>query len=150
MEPIFRPAGKPDLEQILAMMRQLYELDGYPLHETRARQALAGLLDNPAFGRAWLVEVEGQVVGYMFLTLGYSLEFGGRDAFVDELYIQASHRRHGLGTKALEFAVETCRVLGVQALHLEVERANSAAQSVYRRFGFKDHDRYLMTKWVLD
>jgi ribosomal protein S18 acetylase RimI-like enzyme len=33
-------------------------------------------------------------------------------------------------------------------LHLEVERANTAAQGVYRRAGFKDHDRYLLTKWL--
>ncbi len=31
-------------------------------------------------------------------------------------------------------------------LHLEVERANARAQNVYRRQGFVDHDRYLLTK----
>ena len=37
---------------------------------------------------------------------------------------------------------------GVSALHLEVERQNEAAQGFYRRLGFKDHDRYLMTRWL--
>jgi len=39
-------------------------------------------------------------------------------------------------------------VLGVKALHLEVERTNTAAQAFYRKIGFKDHSRYLMTKWL--
>jgi ribosomal protein S18 acetylase RimI-like enzyme len=36
----------------------------------------------------------------------------------------------------------------VTALHLEVERKNKAAQEFYRRIGFQDHDRYLMTRWI--
>jgi ribosomal protein S18 acetylase RimI-like enzyme len=36
----------------------------------------------------------------------------------------------------------------VRALHLEVERANTAAQGLYRKFGFADHERYLFTRWI--
>ncbi len=43
---------------------------------------------------------------------------------------------------------QACRELGVRALHLEVERENVEAQALYRRIGYKDHDRYLLTKWV--
>jgi len=35
-------------------------------------------------GRVWLIQYQGQVIGYVILTLGYSLEYGGRDAFIDE------------------------------------------------------------------
>lgn len=80
------------------------------------------------------------------LCLGFSLEYKGRDAFVDEIYIRAAFRGQGLGKRALEFPEAECRALGVQALHLEVERANTNAQEVYRKHGFIDQDRYLMTK----
>ncbi|HYS78429.1 MAG TPA: hypothetical protein VEO94_06295 [Candidatus Dormibacteraeota bacterium] len=39
-------------------------------------------------------------------------------------------------------------MIGVRALHLEMERGNVAAQALYRRHGFADHDRYLMTRWI--
>ena len=42
-------------------------------------------------------------VGYLVLTLGYSLEYGGRDAFIDEVYIRSSYRGRGIGTAALTF-----------------------------------------------
>jgi ribosomal protein S18 acetylase RimI-like enzyme len=35
---------------------------------------------------------------------------------------------------------------GIRALQLKVERTNVTAQQVYRRAGFVDHDRYVLTK----
>ena len=60
--------------------------------------------------------------------------------------MSASHRGRGLGTRALAIAEEVCRESGVGALHLEVERANTEAQRLYRARGLVDHDRYLMTR----
>jgi hypothetical protein len=40
-------------------------------------------------------------MGYVGLTLGYSLEFEGRDAFIDELYFQEPFHGQGIGAKAL-------------------------------------------------
>jgi ribosomal protein S18 acetylase RimI-like enzyme len=90
----------------------------------------------------------GNLAGYIVLTLGYSLEFHGRDAFVDELFVLPEYRHRDVGTQALPFIGQQCRLLGVHALHLEVERGNTAAQRLYRGLGFRDHDRYLMTKWL--
>jgi len=55
-------------------------------------------------------------------------------------------RGKGVGKLALAFAEDACRALGVRALHLEVERANAAAYGLYRKVGFVDHERYLLTK----
>jgi ribosomal protein S18 acetylase RimI-like enzyme len=148
MEPLFRPAGQDDVEMLLEFMQELYTLDGYPFIAGKARAALVGLLNNSELGRVWIIEVEGEAVGYVVLAFGYSLEFHGRDAFIDELFIKASHRRRGIGSRTLQFCVEVCPGLGVHALHLEVERHNTAAQAAYRRAGFEDQDRYLLTKWI--
>lgn len=95
-----------------------------------------------------MILLENEVAGYAVLTFGYSLEFHGRDAFVDELYLRNEYRGQGIGKRALEFLTEVCVAEGVSALHLEVERSNTQAQAVYRKFGFEDHDRYLMTRWL--
>lgn len=144
----FRPASRTDTETLIAMMRGLYEHDQSFFDQARARVALAGLLDTPAWGRVFVIEIASQPVGYLVLTFGYSLEYRGRDAFVDELYLEASHRGQGIGTQALRFAEQVCQTEGIKALHLEVERANTRALSVYRGYGFTNHDRFLMTKWI--
>lgn len=102
----------------------------------------------PRWGACSIAEDE-LTAGYVVVAFGYSLEFHGRDAFVDELFLRPAFRGRSLGREVLRFVEEQCRAAGVTALHLEVERKNTAAQEFYRRLGFQDHDRYLMTRWLL-
>jgi diamine N-acetyltransferase len=146
MQPPFRPATTADEPTLLELMREFYQEGRIPFDERAARAALRGVLADPAHGRALLIEVEDAVAGYLVVCFGWSLEFHGRDAFLDELYLRERFRGQGIGTRALEVAAEVCRTSGVRALHLEVERSNTRAQSVYRRTGFADRDYYLMTR----
>ena len=148
MEPSFRIADGSDADTLLVMMRWLYEHERIAFDEGSARAALTQLLADESCGVAHLILLGGEVAGYLVLTFGFSLEFGGRDAFVDELFVKDEFRGHGAGKAALGFAAEVCRARGVRALHLEVKRANEAAQGIYRKAGFVDHDRYLLTKWL--
>lgn len=142
----FRRADEADLDVLVELMGAFYAGEGYPFAEAEARPAMRELVREPRHGGVWLAELDGRAVGYLAVALGYSLEFRGRDAFVDELFIEAAHRGRGLGSEALEVAERFCRESGVRALHLEVERENPKAQELYRRSGYSDHDRYLMTK----
>src|SRR5215470_68855 len=116
------------------MMRRLAEQPpALPFDAGEVQRALEGFFPHPEYGRAWLVEVAGSVVGYVILTLGYSFEYRGRDGFVDELYIEPEFRRKGLGRQAMEFVEARAREMGVNALHLEVDTKNEAAMELYRR-----------------
>jgi GNAT superfamily N-acetyltransferase len=144
----FRPAERADVDAIVAMMRGYYAQDGYTFIESEARAAALTLIGDPAIGRLWVAHEGKAVVGYVAVALGFSFEYRGREAFVDELQIAESHRGRGLGREALEVAEAWCREAGVNALHLEVERHRENALELYRRRGFQDYGRYLMTKWV--
>jgi len=146
IEPTFRDATPGDLDAILAFMQRLYAQDGLPYDEPSARATLSGIVRDRSLGRVWMIDEGTEAIGYMILTLGYSLEYRGRDAFVDELFVREDRRRRGIGRKAMRVMEEACREVGVRALHLEVERPNAAAQGLYRKFGFVEHDRILMTK----
>ena len=148
MQPSFRVAVDNDAEILLVMMREYYDFDGHAFEEKLARQALLAFLREPAFGRAWLICDSTVPVGYVVLTFGYSLEYLGRDAFLDEFYIRESHRGRGWGRQALEFVEEQARASGVRSIHLEVVRANASAKELYRRNGYIDHEHSLMTKWI--
>ncbi len=139
-------AGPGHCETLLDLMQQFYAGEGYPFDREKARGALEPFLADPALGRAWVYRDGDAAVGYFVLTLGWSLEYGGRDAFVDELFVAPAYRGRGLGRRALETMEEACRELAVEALHLEVEKDNFPAAELYRKRGFEDHDRYLMSK----
>ena len=148
MQPEFRLANPAVIDTLMEFMRQFYAIDQYLLDEQAARTALEKIVADSSLGRVWLISHENEAIGYIVVTFGYSLEYHGRDAFIDELFVTASHRNRGVGTKAIEFVLEMCPELGIHALHLEVERTNAAGQTLYRKFGFEDHDRYLMTRRI--
>jgi ribosomal protein S18 acetylase RimI-like enzyme len=148
VEPSFKLADTTDADTLLAMMRGLYEHERIAFDEPTARAALTQLLADDSCGVAHLILFGAEVAGYLVITFGFSLEFGGRDAFVDELFVKDEFRGRAAGKAALSFAAEVCRARGVRTLRLEVERANEGAQGLYRKAGFVGHDRYLLTKWL--
>lgn len=148
MEVSFQKASISDAELLLGFMRRLYEHTPLDYDERRARSALTRLIDEKDLGRVWLIRIDDETAGYLVLTFGYSLEFGGRDALIDEIYLDESHRDQGIGKRALEFVVESCRSMGIGAVHLQVDRRNEAATKLYLKQGFRRLDRDLMTRWV--
>jgi ribosomal protein S18 acetylase RimI-like enzyme len=141
-----RRASAADAGRILPMMRRYYDEDRYPFDPARAEAALLALLGDERLGEAWLALDRDAPLGYVVLCLGWSLEHQGRDAFVDELFVEPAARGHGVGRRLMHLAVERCRALGVRSLHLEVERTNAKAQALYASLGFRGTDRVLMSK----
>ena len=138
-----------EVSQVTQMMRRLaLQEPALPFDERAVAAAWTHFLSNAEFGRAWLLWVDKELAGYVILTLGFSFEYRGREAFIDELYVEEKYRRQGLGRRAMEFVEERARELGVNAIHLEVDHGNEPALGLYRRVGYADHNRYLMTKWV--
>jgi GNAT superfamily N-acetyltransferase len=132
------------------MMRALEKADPgtTPFDELRRRAIFEDFVKEASFGRAWLIFAGEKPAGYVILTLGFSFEYRGRDAYIDELYLEAQLRGRGIGRQTVEFVEEAARGLGVNAIHLEASQANATAIELYRRAGFVDHDRRLMTKWL--
>jgi len=119
---------------------------GYARDAARVRDALGELLRRPELGQAFTIERGGEPVGYALLCFGWSLEWGGRDAFLDEFYVEPGHRGQGVGAAALAALLEAARTLGVRAVHLEVESGNEAGQRLYRATGFTGNDRSILTR----
>lgn len=93
-----------------------------------------------------MIEHDGQAAGYLVIGLGFSVEFGGIDAFIDEFYIEAAHRGCGLGTAALLELDKLAHKLKIKALHLEAMPRNDGAARLYQRLGYRMSERRLMSK----
>jgi diamine N-acetyltransferase len=116
-------------------------------------------LRDPNLGRVWLIlanpnETDNDKaqrehpVGYIVLCFGYSLEWLGRDAFVDEFYLLPGYRGHGWGRKTMAFLEDAARTLNVTALHLEVMHLNKNALELYRKLDFEPHQSSFLSKWI--
>jgi ribosomal protein S18 acetylase RimI-like enzyme len=146
----FDPVAPSDGPALLAMARTFHAEDGHPL--TRAGEAalLRVASGEEPLARAWVVRGAGAVepLGYLVLTLGYSVEYGGRDGFIDDLYLAPVLRGRGVGRRLLVFALEQATTLGIGTLHLEAEVGNAEALRLYRAAGFEETGRRLMRRRI--
>lgn len=86
--------------------------------------------DNPT-SRCWVAEQDGRVVGVLIFWM-----------IVDEAHIAtlATHpefRRQGIAEQLLIAALEKAYAEGARSALLEVRAGNEAAQTLYRKYGFK-------------
>jgi ribosomal protein S18 acetylase RimI-like enzyme len=144
MATTYRPVLASDIDLVIAMMREFYAIDDYPIDAHRSRELFNTFIENDALGKSWLILDGGDVVGYLILTFVFSFELGGTIAFVDELYISDRARGKGIGRETVAFIKAEAEILGVKMLYLEVEHHNTLAQKLYASAGFETHKRKFM------
>lgn len=141
----------PEHQEVLVqLMAEVYDEAGYTLNRRHAGEAFAAILADRRLGYVWLIQDGARSVGYLVMTLVFSIEYGGLNAFVDDLYVQAPYRNRGLAKKALAEMRRFCVLRGIRAMSVEVGRENLQAQGVYRRTGFVATDRQLLSLRLAD
>jgi GNAT superfamily N-acetyltransferase len=144
----FLPLAPGDTGRVVPLMARLYSHDSIRFDASRALRVSEWLTANPDWGGIWILDVDGRDAGYLVLTVCASIEFHGRMALLDELYIDDEFRNRGVGPAAIEFASQWSRDRGFSALRLELAADNTHALHVYEKSGFYLHHRRLMTKWL--
>ena len=140
-----RRVGPEQAATLLELARVFHAEDGHPLSE-RGAAAIGMIASGHPQGRAWLIEEAGQTIGYAVLGLGFGIEYGGADAFVDDLYLVPAARGRGLGAAVLALLETEARTLGLAALFLVVDPDNRPARRLYDRAGFAETHWLLMAK----
>ena len=139
-----RTADASDIPRLVELMREFYDEGGYVLNPERAGRAFAGPIEDPSLGRIAVIESDGEPVGYIAVSFAWSMEFGGRTAALDDLFVRKQWRGRGLGKQAVADAVSHCHSEGIRAMHVEVARDNSAGNAVYAAAGFRETNRQLL------
>ncbi|MEE4187726.1 MAG: GNAT family N-acetyltransferase, partial [Roseobacter sp.] len=117
------------------------------LADDARRAGLAPLLEGIPHGAAYLIGPARAPIGYLVITFGWSVEFGGLDGFIDEIYVRPGVRGRGIASETLQALPRALAGAGLKALHLEVARDDAQTQRLYQRAGFRARDHYmLMTK----
>jgi GNAT superfamily N-acetyltransferase len=131
---LVRRADPADLDALLPLVAEFCAVDGHEFAPARVGSALRPLLADDGLGQVWVLADDGGLGGYAVVTWGWSLEAGGREALLDELYVR--ERNQGAGALLLEAAAVGSRAAGASRLFLETESANAAVRRFYARHGF--------------
>ena len=140
----FKPLEIADIEVITQMMQDFNAIDNYPMDVEVAKTLFQEFISNEHLGKSWLIYSENEIVGYIILTFIFSFEYGGKIAFVDELFIKETARGKGIGKEAIQFIQREVPKLSLKLLYLEVEPHNENAQKLYLAHDFELHNRKLM------
>jgi ribosomal protein S18 acetylase RimI-like enzyme len=142
-------AVRPDDAAMLPTLARAFHGKARRTLDAVGAPALVAIAQGEPLARAWLVRDSDRPAGYLIITLGYSVEYGGRDGFIDDLHLVPEARGPGLGRRLLPFALAEAAQLGVRTLHLEVEVENERATRPYRAGGFEETGRRLMRRRIM-
>lgn len=142
-------AGPDDVGKLLPLVSGFHTEQGFDTDDAHREAAITPLLDGSPHGAIWLIGPRRAPVGYIAVTFGWSIEFGGLDAIIDELYIRPAVRKRGMGSEALSGICKALKEAGVKALHLEVDTSDEATKRLYNRARFNLRDGYHYMSRVL-
>lgn len=148
MDMTCRPATAGDISQLLPMMAAFNAGEGIEFEPARFEAMLAKLVADPQLGAALVFETP-DICGYAVVTWNFDLEFGGRDGFLTEFWVQPSQRGKGHGRAALAHIEHFARAQGAAALHLGVRHDNTPAVRLYESSGYEDLPRRFLSKNLL-
>jgi len=141
-----RKAIKEDRKQLLVLVAEFCAIDQHPFDAHRIERSLQPLLEHEDYGIVLMIEdpLMDAPIGYTVLTWGYSLESGGREALIDEIYLR--RRGEGLGAIVMAKIFDAMRERGISRMFLETETHNARARRFYSRQGFDADDSIWMSR----
>ena len=128
-----RLATVEDFDDILPLLHQLSpekELHRGSLMEVFAR----GIDSNNE--EYFCAEVEGRTIGFCSLAIENSLWQEGYMGSINELVVDESIRRHGIGTDLLKVAIDRSKEKGCQIIKLDSDFEREEAHKFYGSHGF--------------
>lgn len=144
MTAALRLARPDDLDRLTTLVAAFHAEEGIEQENDNRRAALLPLLEGIPHGCVYLIGPTRAPLGYVIISFGWSVEFGGMDGFIDEIYIRPAVRGRGIATEVLTELPKALAEAGLTALHLEVDHHNKAAQRLYQRTGFVARDSNML------
>lgn len=139
-----RDATRDDFDAIVPLVREFYEIDRHSFDEATVESGLRPLLTGEGPGFVLVAEDEGSLIGYAVVTWGWSIESGGWDALLDEIFV--ADRSRGIGAEMMHRLMDRARDAGCSRMFLETESHNRAARIFYARHGFDMDDSAWMSR----
>ena len=136
----WRAARPEDDDALTAMFVDFNREDAGQLQvgAENMRRTLHALRERPERGRAVVLDIDAQPLGYALLIPFWSNELGGECCALDELFVRPQARGRGHAGALIEMLARGWALWprDAVAIVLEVTAGNARAQALYRRHGF--------------
>jgi len=99
--------------------------------ENYTKHTFAYLLGDPKTLSYRIINPNGEMIGFIFVTMSENAS-----GHLTTIGVAPEHRRRGLAEKLLTHGEEALRRRDINTIMLEVRVSNTAAQDLYRGFGY--------------
>ena len=130
-------AGPGDLDALAALFDAYRQFYGQASDIALARQWLRERL---RFGESTVLVArrDGAMVGFVQLYPMFSSVRTAKTWILNDLYVDAGARRHGVARRLLDAAAAFAREDGAAGISLETTQDNAAARALYRAAGWRE------------
>ncbi|GLZ32728.1 N-acetyltransferase [Lentzea sp. NBRC 105346] len=137
MEFAIRRATRDDLDQIIELLADdvhgaTRERPGNPVYAEAFEE-----IDNDPNRLTAVVEQHNELVGTLSLTFSRTLEYQGRRRMnIESVRVHRNHRKAGIGTEMIKWAIDEAKRRGVDVVRLTSHNDRVDAHRFYKRLGF--------------
>lgn len=135
-------AQQTDVPQLAALLNDLFEVElDFTADSDRQSRGLELLIAEAARSDRQIVAVarddRGRPVGMASGQLVISTAEGALSVWVEDVVVDADHRRQGIGKQLLEFVFAWSKARGATRMQLVTDRANASATLFYTALGWQ-------------
>lgn len=135
-----REARLSDLEAVYGLVQMQMTEHHIPANG-RLEKAVRQVLADQTYGFILVAEIAGEIVGFTYISLIWSLEHAGLSAWMDELFVLPEQRNRGIGQQLIDASMQACEDRKLRAIDLEVEHGHEDVVRLYQRNDFRPHRR---------
>jgi GNAT superfamily N-acetyltransferase len=138
---IARSMRSDDMENLLTLLSRHQPAGGTGIERASLNQALCVLFRQPELGAVFVLDNGGTLVGGAVVTIGFSLEMGGRAVVVNALCVRSPYREQGLGRLLIDRVLAFARRAECCVIVLEPPLDDHQTCLWYDGLGFEHRHR---------
>jgi len=140
-----KKATPKDINILFELIQRQFVEHGIDFNPEQLETAIKQMLTLEVLGFILKAKDNNQLLGFAAVSFAWTLEHGGKSAWLDELYVVPEHRNKGIGTVLIGKAIVEAEKQGCLAADLEVDSDHRRAENLYKRMGFQKLAR---RRWV--
>lgn len=130
-----RLAAPKDIKYLAALLRELFDLEGFASNEKKQIKGLEMLLASKK-DFVLVVEIESEIIGMCTVQNLISTVEGSHVGLVEDVIIKKQHAGKGIGKKLFMEVEKQATKKGFSRLHLLAHKENTPALKFYEKLGW--------------